>query len=173
VATLSPADVCLETRTWTIPAEVAKNTDAHVVHLSEFAVCIWGALERIAGPVWVFEGRTEGAHLSEKEVTRRLVDRQTRGSAIGRRKNTKDLDLPGGHWTQHDLRRTAATIMGELGIAPEVIDRCLNHREAKKVTRTYQRQKMMPQRKAAFEALGAHLIETVGHPRAWQITSAA
>jgi integrase len=115
--------------------------------------------------VWAFEGRTEGTHLSEKEVTRRLVDRQSHKASLRKRKNTTELDLLGGHRTPHDLRRTAATIMGELGIAPDVIDRCLNHREAKKAMRTYQRQKMLPQRKAAFEARGAHLIKTLGHLR--------
>jgi len=106
-------------------------------------------------------------HLSEKEVTRRLTDRQTRAEPVKGRKNSTDLDLPGGHWTQHDLRRTGATIMGELGFAKEVIDRCLNHKEPKKVTRTYQRQQMMPQRQAAFEALGAHLAKLLGDPNTW------
>jgi hypothetical protein len=30
-------------------------------------------------------------------------------------------------WTNHDLRRTVATRMGELGIAPHVIEAVLNH----------------------------------------------
>ena len=30
-------------------------------------------------------------------------------------------------WTRHDLRRTAATMMGEMGIAPHVIESVLNH----------------------------------------------
>ena len=52
-----------------------------------------------------FEGR-DGGHVSETEVTRRLTDRQTRNKPIKGRKNSTVLDLPGGHWTQHDLRRT-------------------------------------------------------------------
>jgi hypothetical protein len=47
--------------------------------------------------------------------------------------------------------------MGELGIRPDVIDRCQNHIEAKKVTRTYQRQKLMADRKEAFDRLGDRL----------------
>ncbi|WZB75168.1 tyrosine-type recombinase/integrase [Achromobacter insuavis] len=65
----------------------------------------------------------------------------------------------GGHWTQHDLRRTGATIMGELGISSDVIDLCLNHKKAKKTTRTYQRQTMLPQRRDAFDALSDHLTK--------------
>ena len=30
-------------------------------------------------------------------------------------------------WTNHDLRRTAATGMGELGVEPHVIEAALNH----------------------------------------------
>jgi hypothetical protein len=33
----------------------------------------------------------------------------------------------GGGWTPHDLRRTGATMMGELGVMGEGIERCLNH----------------------------------------------
>lgn len=166
VASMKKAMVNREAKTWTIPAEVSKNGEAHEVQLSDFALAIWDRLEPLAGDVWVFDGR-EGGHLSEKEVTRRLSDRQTRKTLVKGRKNSTDLDLPGGRWSQHDLRRTGATIMGELGIAPEVIDRCLNHKEANRVTRTYQRQKMLPQRREAFGALGAHLTRLLGSPARW------
>ena len=32
-----------------------------------------------------------------------------------------------GEWTPHDLRRTGATMMQELGVTLEIIDRCQNH----------------------------------------------
>jgi integrase len=31
------------------------------------------------------------------------------------------------HWTPHDFRRTAATMMAEIGIQPHVIEAILNH----------------------------------------------
>lgn len=167
VATLRKSLVDTKARTWTIPAEVAKNKEAHVVQLSDFALVVWRALTDLSSVDFVFEGGKDDTHLSEKEVTRRLTDRQTREKPLKNRKNSTDLDLPGGHWTQHDLRRTAATIMGEAGFAKEVIDRCLNHRDPDKTSRTYQRQKMMPQRKAAFEALGEHLSAVLGDPESW------
>lgn len=156
-----------QARTWKIPADIAKNNLAHIVQLNDFALTVWARIEQLETEgEYIFAGR-DGGHLSEKEATRRFTDRQTRERPRKGRKNTTDLDLPGGRWTQHDLRRTASTIMGELGFTAEVIDRCLNHKEAKKVTRTYQRQKMMPQRLAAFEALGAHLVALLGDPEDW------
>lgn len=166
VASIRRKYVDEEARTWVIPAEVSKNTDAHVVQLSDFALSVWQKMKLCSETDYVFPGRKEGTHLSEKEVTRRLTDRQTR-VAIAGRKNTTELDLLEGKWTQHDLRRTAATIMGELGVSSDVIDRCLNHRESKKITRIYQRQKMLPQRAEAFNLLGDHLIELLGDPSEW------
>jgi integrase len=31
------------------------------------------------------------------------------------------------HWTRHDLRRSAATLMGELGISADIVELALNH----------------------------------------------
>lgn len=153
--------------TWMIPAEVAKNKKPHVVHLSDFALAVWERMcELPREGEYVFEGRG-GGHLSNTEVTRRLSDRQTRAKPVQGRKNNTVLDLPGGHWTQHDLRRTGATIMGELGISSDVIDLCLNHKKQKKTTRTYQRQTMLPQRAEAFNALGDHLTQLLGAPESW------
>jgi len=160
--------VNVNTRQWHITAEVAKNNKAHVIHLSDFALAVWARITTIMPDdgIYAFPGRA-GGHVGNTEVTRRLSDRQTRPKPIKGRRNSSELDLPGGRWTQHDLRRTGATIMGEMGIAKEVIDLCLNHREAKKVTRTYQRQQMLPQRQAAFDALGAHLTTLLGDPKDW------
>ena len=71
--------------------------------------------------------------------------------------NTNALVLPGGKWVPHDLRRTAASRMQALGVSSEVIDRCLNHTETNKVTRTYQRDDLIPQRVEAFNRLGTYL----------------
>jgi integrase len=71
--------------------------------------------------------------------------------------NTTALQLKGGKWVPHDLRRTAATFMQSLGVAGEVIERCLNHTEDNKVKRIYQRDELIPQRTEAFKRLGDHL----------------
>jgi hypothetical protein len=47
--------------------------------------------------------------------------------------------------------------MGNLGITPDVIEKCLNHSEENKVKRIYQRQKLETQQAEAWQILGNHL----------------
>jgi hypothetical protein len=47
--------------------------------------------------------------------------------------------------------------MTALGVMPEVAERCLNHTEENKVKRVYQRHSYGPEKKDAWELLGAHL----------------
>lgn len=47
--------------------------------------------------------------------------------------------------------------MGDLGVAPDVIEKCLNHTEENKVKRIYQRQKLEAEQAQAWQVLGARL----------------
>ena len=47
--------------------------------------------------------------------------------------------------------------MATLGVAPEVIERCLNHIEQNKVRRIYQRYSYAPEMEKAWELLGSRL----------------
>ena len=71
--------------------------------------------------------------------------------------NINALELAGGKWTPHDLRRTGATMMGVLGVRPDVIEKCLNHVEQNKLVRTYQRQKLEVEQTDAWHLLGVRL----------------
>jgi integrase len=68
-------------------------------------------------------------------------------------------------WILHDLRRTAATCMAGLGIAPHVVDRILNHISGaiRGVAAVYNRYEYLSERAAALEAWGAH-IESLIRP---------
>lgn len=163
IATMRRSLVHVSRAIWEIPPEIAKNDKGHVIHLSAFALAVVKHLLALESDSdYVFPGKTPGSHVSEKTFTRNLTDRQTREKPVKSRKNGTELDLPGGHWTMHDLRRTGATMMGELGIDPKVIDLCQNHVEENKVKRTYQRQQMLPQRKQAFDRLGKELSRILG-----------
>ncbi|HVT15933.1 MAG TPA: tyrosine-type recombinase/integrase [Thermoanaerobaculia bacterium] len=62
-------------------------------------------------------------------------------------------------FTPRDLRRTAATRMGERGVRPDVIERVLNHAPAKLV-RTYNRATYDAEKRQALAILG-ELIESL------------
>ena len=63
-----------------------------------------------------------------------------------------------GEWTPHDLRRTGATMMQELGVTLEIIDRCQNHLlGGSKVRRHYLHHDYAKEKTEAWRLLGEKL----------------
>ena len=48
-------------------------------------------------------------------------------------------------------------MMGNLGVPPYVIERCLNHVEPNRLVRTYQHQQLAEEQAAAWQKLGERL----------------
>lgn len=162
--------VDLASRTWRLPD--TKNQRPHTIHLSEFAVCQFESLAtlrpKLAGlgdtlSPWVFPGSDPARPVCIKSFGKQLADRQRErdpGKPMsGRSKHTEALRLPGGKWTAHDLRRTAATIMARLGISGDVIDEALNHMLESRMRRVYIQHRREAEQARAFDALGARLSE--------------
>lgn len=150
----------LEKRIWLIPAENSKNSLPLEVYLSDFALAQFKILEQHRRGEWLYPSRNKkkgDSHVSEKTVTKQIGARQSAKVKNKGTTSTGTLVLPGGKWTMHDLRRTASTMMGDLGIRPEVIDRCQNHMEQNRIRRTYQRYSYQPEMKHAWQLLGARL----------------
>jgi len=131
--------VDFERRLWVLPD--TKNGKAHQIWLSDFALRQFEILRDITGATaWVFPNTKLNGPLDSKTVTKQVADRQrTEGPMSGRTKQIDALQLAGGHWRPHDLRRTGASTMAELGVLPDVIEKCLNHTEENKMKRIYQR----------------------------------
>jgi len=135
---------------WLIPAEHSKNGKQHIVHLSDFAVQQFEKLRdwrpvntksaaRWRQVVWVMPNRERDGPVCPKSLTVQLRDRQkatattrTNGATgVGRGKRGAEaqegarIALQGGAFVVHDLRRTGATMLGRLGVAVHVIERCL------------------------------------------------
>lgn len=150
-----------EAKRWLIPSENSKNGLPLEVNLSEFTLRHFKIIEQHRqSDEWLYPARNksrDGLHLCTKTITKQVTDRQRLTAMKGRSSKNATLVLPGGHWTIHDLRRTASTIMGDLGIKPEIIDRCLNHKEQNRVRRTYQRYSYQSEMKEAWELLGKRL----------------
>jgi integrase len=65
-------------------------------------------------------------------------------------------------WTLHDLRRTVATNMGNLGFEPHVVEACLNHQGSKKgVAGVYNRAIYTREKRHALSAWAEHLAAIV------------
>jgi integrase len=110
VAGMQWSQINLGEAVWTIPASIAKNGRAHQVPLSTTALEVIQRLPRFVGSNLVFT--TTGTSPI---------------SGFGRAKDRLDFMMQGGEWRLHDLRRTAASGMARLGVAPHVIEKVLNH----------------------------------------------
>jgi len=152
------ADVDFEGKTWNIPEANSKNGKAHTIYLSDFAIGQFKALRHYAThDAWLFPNRDGSGHVCDKSITKQIDGRQTTTILSNRSKDSQALALTGGKWTPHDLRRTGATIMGNLKILPDVIEKCLNHTEENKVKRIYQRQELKEEQAEAWQTLGDRL----------------
>jgi integrase len=157
--------VDFEKRTWLIPAENSKNGSPLEVYLSDFSLAQFKVLAQHQRTAWLYParfkdketGKTRDVHVSTKTITKQIGDRQRATAMKNKSTATGTLTLPGGPWVVHDLRRTASTIMGDIGIKPEVIDRCQNHKEQNRIRRTYQRYTYQPEMKQAWQLLGERL----------------
>jgi len=159
--------VDFERRIWTLPE--TKNGKRHTVQLNDLALRQFEVLRQHSGLTeWVFPASHLNGPVCTKTVTKQVADRQ-RGDdepMSGRTKQTNSLALAGGQWRPHDLRRSGATLMAELGVLPDVIERCLNHTEQTKVKRIYQRPQYEAPMREAWQQLGyrlALLTDTPGN----------
>ena len=153
-------DIDLAACTWHLPD--TKTQREHTIHLSDFSLRQFEQLAamRESGP-WVFPNARGTGPVDSKSFGKQLADRQRQPEdrLQGRSKATTALQLVGGRWTAHDLRRTAATLMASLGVSGDVIDECLNHVIESRVRRTYIRNRRPADQARAFDALGTRLGE--------------
>ncbi len=66
-------------------------------------------------------------------------------------------------YTPHDLRRTMATRMSDIGIMPHVIEKCLNH-QMEGVMSVYNRAEFLPEREAAWKLWASHIRAILSVP---------
>jgi integrase len=169
-----------ERRLWTIPREKAKNDRAHEVALSDQVLEVFAEVKETRGRIVEFKGSpfiftTNGkspatgfSRAKEKLDTRmEKLARAARGlpedDGVYRDtlKLAADEDLPRliPPFVLHDLRRTAASGMARLNIAPHVVDRVLNHSSGtiRGVAAVYNRFEYLNERRAALEAWGRYI----------------
>lgn len=149
--------VNLMTRQWFIPD--TKNEREHTIHLSDFAIEKFKELAALREhDDWIFPDSSGTKPVCVKSFGKQIADRQRIGKPMKNRSSaTTALVLPGGKWTAHDLRRSAATLMAKFGTSNDVINECLNHKQADRMTRVYVQDRREAEQAIAFDKLGEKL----------------
>jgi integrase len=149
-----------------LPGERTKNGRKHIVPLSKPAQTILSACTRDDDDEFVF-WRT-----CTRDGDDRFVFRRRHGDRVitSYAKPKRLLDaalLKRGHtlapWVLHDLRRSVATHMGEIGIQPHVIEAVLNHVGGSRagVAGVYNKSKLEEPKRQALAAWAEYLMALV------------
>jgi integrase len=128
---------------WLLPADMTKSNRAHTVPLAPIVMEIITACPRLDDHLVFPSSGRNGSSFS------------------GFSKCKSRLDAVSGvtDWTLHDLRRTAATHMARLGVAPHVVEKILNHTGGALggVAGIYNRFSYQPEMRTALELWARHV----------------
>lgn len=125
------AEIDLDAKLWTIPAERMKAKREHIVPLSSQALEILEVMKPIsAHREHVFPSRND---------PKQPMNSQTANAAI------KRIGY-GGKLVAHGLRSIASTAMNEAGLNPDVIESALAHTDRNEVRKAYNRSTYITQR---------------------------
>lgn len=158
VAGMSWPEVNLKTGEWIIPKERTKNGKEHLVHVSPQAVEILQRLKADhANDPYAFTTTGE-TPISGYSKAKAKLDALCASVA----EDQWPEFLPQifqSEWRVHDLRRTAASGMAELGFQPHIVERVLNHISGAQggLVGVYQRFEYADERKRALHAWAARI----------------
>jgi integrase len=144
VITMQWEDV--EDGVWTIPSAAREKTNAGSLRLPPAVLDVINAQPRIVGNPFVFAGRGT-VPFNAVSDRKREVEKK-----LGK--------VP--HWTLHDLRRTARSLMARAGVRPDIAERVLGH-TIKGVEGVYDRHSYSDEKADALMRLAA-LINTIVNP---------
>lgn len=154
----------IEGDVWTIPKERVKNKREHSVPLSALAQGIIGGVTAV-GKRYVFTttGTTPVSGFSKAKYQLDKLMRRSL-SALARKRGQRPR--PWRPWRLHDLRRTCATRLAQLGAAVHVVEALLNHKSGtiSGVAAIYNRYDYAAEKREAAEAW-ARLLLDIAEPK--------
>lgn len=132
-------EVNFKDNTWIIPAERMKASRAHIIYLSKQAQDLMVGLQMCAGgSEYLLAGRySVSKPLSNAALNRLITTTVETAKAAGHQLE---------HFTVHDLRRTASTLLHEAGYPSDWIEKALAH-EQKGVRAVYNKAEYSQQRR--------------------------
>lgn len=134
-------DIDLTNAIWRIPAEKMKMNEEHIVPLSEQAIKLLVAAEKITG--------NHSIVFSSVYDFKKPMSENTMTFAIRKRL--------GFDATAHGFRATASTILNETGYRVDVIERQLAHGEQNKIRAAYNRSQYIAERTEMMQWYGDYL----------------
>jgi integrase len=138
------SEIDTERGTWTIPANRTKNGRAHTLPLSALALSVVESMPQRVGRDHLF-GDWGPSGFSSWAWAKRYLDERL-GNQVR-------------PWTLHDLRRSAATRMCDLGVMPHVVEQILNHHSGHRggIVGVYNRSAYEQPSKAALALWADHI----------------
>jgi len=160
VGAMAWPELDLERHTWWIGPARTKNGRPHMVPLGPGALAIVGSVQRRPGRDHLFgegPGAFSGWSKAKAALDRRVLD--ARRKAVEKAGRSIEDVQPLAPWRLHDLRRTAATRMPEIGVLPHVVEAVLNHVSGHKagVAGIYNRSTYEREVKAALALWSDHI----------------
>jgi integrase len=156
-------EIDLAAKTWMIAKERSKNGVAHEIPLSDAAIRIIACLPRVGekkdGLIFTTTGATPVSGFSRaKAAIDKVIVEVLKEQSAERGDDPAEVKSPAG-WVFHDMRRTAASGMAEIGIPPHVVEAVLNHRSGtiKGVAAVYNRYNYAPEKRQALDAWARRL----------------
>jgi integrase len=140
------ADIDIEGRTWVIRAR--KRDHSHTVHLNPQAIAILSRRrpDDVAAHPLVFPSPTRHKLPMRQHALVWAIANARAGCGLE-------------HWTAHDLRRSAVTLLGEMGYSTDLLGRILGHYSIRRPTDIYVRSTRDVEAKKAWADLGTKLAE--------------
>jgi integrase len=146
IGALRWSEVDFDRKVISLSGQRTKNARPHEVPISPTAASILSACGRSPKQEFVFGRRPFGAWSRAKRQLDSLLGDRVRP------------------WHLHDLRRTAATGMADVGIQPHVIEAVLNHQSGHKagIAGIYNRSSYTKEKAEALVRWDAHVTSVVG-----------
>jgi integrase len=157
--------------TWSIPGTRTKNGRPHMITLPRLA---WSIIETVGRrkDVDCLFGRGGtgfgGWSKSKASLDQRMLEAREQAARKTRRSELK----PTTPWVVHDLRRTVATRMADVGVLPHVIETVLNHVSGHRggVAGIYNRSSYEREVRAALALWSDHIRSLVEHSQPTVVT---
>jgi integrase len=134
-------EIDFDSEEWRIPAQRMKAREMHIVPLAHQALRLFRDAQKLAsGSKYVFPSLVSLAKpLSDTALNNALTR------------------LGYSHFSPHGFRRTASTILNELGWRPDIIERQLAHQERNKIRAAYNKASYLEERTKMMQAWADHV----------------